>query len=769
MSLMEGGEAQFQQMKESGAIQRTTNRILAAVRALNFTVEYIVGLFTGLWQGLRLSDLANPPALFRRVIATFAQPVRRLVAFVIEIIKIVVEVILQIMQFPTDLIANILNRAMAAWDRIKRDPIGFLKNLLRAIKQGFVQFFDNIVDHLLFGLTGWLMSELRDAGVPALTDFSLRGVISWVLQVLNISMEAIWQKLAAHPRIGPERVARLRGLISRAEGIWTFIRDVQERGITAIWEKIQEQLSNLWDTILDSVKNWIMREIVEKITVRLLSMLDPTGIMAVINSAIALYRAIQSFIRYLRQILEVVNSFVEGLAEIAAGNIAVAANFLEGTMRRAMPIVIGFLANQVGLSGIGRRIGEMIMRVRTMVDEALTWLVNKAVDTGFALFERLLAAGRSAVGAIAGWLGIRKQFTLANGETHEIYMEGTESSPQVMVASTNPRSVEAMVRARRAFTPAPTPAQNGFLTQALAKKGQLDSFIAANRTSTAGGGSSTASLQSGIGTRLDGIKQDLVQGDAIPAATTLPLTNITYSTDGGKGKTVIARPLSRLPGNTRGSRPPGGNPNIPLGWQHVLVIDGPHPTNWVRAHLVNEQLHGPGEAWNLVPGTQLLNSQMRDGAEKWAKDEIAKDELIHYKAEVTGWHTISGNALAADYFPSNITVTYGYLVNPAKGKTQETTLTANYSQGPPPPTAAAPTGPPNINTMSRDALRLMFAGVGSVDTIFTVRNGLPNRSFRDLAHMYLRLRDAYNNSAQFNSTFWPLISGKYNFENAFTF
>jgi phage-related protein len=390
MSLMEGGEQQFQQMKESGAIDRTTNRIMAAVRRLNFTVEYIVGLFTGLWRSFHLSDLADPIGVFRRIIGTFAQPVRRLVAFVIEIIKIVVEVILQIMQFPTDLIANILARAMAAWERIKRDPIGFLKNLLRAIKQGFVQFFDNILDHLLYGLTGWLMSELRDAGVPELTDFSLRGVISWVLQVLGISMEAVWQKLAQHPRIGPEKVARIRRVINTLEGIWTFIKDVQERGIAAIWDKIQEQLSNLWNTILDAVKNWIMEQIVNRIVARLLSMLDPTGIMAVINSAIALYRAIQSFIRYLRQILEVVNSFVTGLADIANGNITTAANYLEQTMRRAMPVVIGFLANQVGLSGIGHRVGEMIVRARQLVDEAMTWLVNKAVDTAFNLLDRLL-------------------------------------------------------------------------------------------------------------------------------------------------------------------------------------------------------------------------------------------------------------------------------------------------------------------------------------------------------------------------------------------
>ncbi|HOZ78814.1 MAG TPA: DUF4157 domain-containing protein, partial [Ferruginibacter sp.] len=392
-SLMEGGEEQYNQLKESGAIDRTVAKITAAVTRLNMTPQAIVQLFIGLWNSFSIHDLADPIAAFQRIIDRFGEPIGRLINFVIEIVKIVVEAILIVMNFPFDLINNIIRRAMAAMDRIKRDPVAFLKNLLRAIKQGFIQFFDNILTHLLNGVVGWLMSELRDANIPALTDFSLRGVIGWVLQVLGISMEAIWAKLAAHPRIGPQRVARIRSMISSLDGIWTFIKDVQERGMAAIWDKIQEQLTNLWDTVIDAVKNWITEQIVNRVVARLLSMLDPTGIMAVVNSAIAIYSAIQSFIRYLREILEVINSFVNGVADIAEGNVTTAANYLERTMGRAMPIVIGFLANQVGLSGVGRRVGEMIERVREMVDNALTWLVNRAVDTGMNLLDRLMGRG----------------------------------------------------------------------------------------------------------------------------------------------------------------------------------------------------------------------------------------------------------------------------------------------------------------------------------------------------------------------------------------
>lgn len=435
-SLMEGGEEQYNQLKESGAIDRTVAKINAAVRRLNMTPAAIVQLFIDLWNSFSISDLMDPIGCFRRILDQFGAPIGRLIAFIVEIVKIVVEAILIVMNFPFDLINNIITRAMAAFQRIKEDPVGFLKNLLRAIKQGFIQFFDNILQHLITGLTGWLMSELRDAGVPELTDFSLRGVIAWVLEVLGISMERIWEKLAAHPRIGPQRVARIRGMINTLEGIWTFIRDVQERGMAAIWDKIQEQLSNLWNTILDAVKNWVMEQIINRMVTRLLSMLDPTGIMAVVNSAIAIYSAIQSFIRYLREMLEVVNSFVNGVADIAEGNVTTAANYMERTMSRAMPVVIGFLANQVGLSGIGRRVGEMIVRAREMVDEALTWLVNRAVDTGMSLLDRAMAMGRTAVNAVMGWLGLRRPFTMENGEDHTLSLSRRGGTVQLIIEST---------------------------------------------------------------------------------------------------------------------------------------------------------------------------------------------------------------------------------------------------------------------------------------------------------------------------------------------
>ncbi len=630
MSLMDGGEEQFQQMKESGAIDRTTNRIHAAVRRLGFTVPYIVGLFTGLWNRLRLSDLANPIALFRRVIQTFAAPVRRLVAFVGEIVRIVVEVILQIMQFPVDLVSSIISGAMAAWDRIKRAPVNFLINLLRAIKQGFVQFFDHILDHLLFGLTGWLMAELRDAGVPQLTDLSLRGVISWVLQVLGISMEAIWQKLAAHPRIGPERVAKIRGVIGRLEGIWTFIRDVQQRGIAAIWEKIQEQLSQLWDTVLDAIRSWVMEKIIASVTAKLLSMLDPTGIMAVINSVIAMYRAVQSFIRYLRQILEVINSFVQGIAGIAAGNIAVAANYLENTMRRAMPVVIGFLANQVGLGGIGHRIAEIIGRVRAMVDRALTWLVNKAVDTGFALMERAIAMGRSAANAVVGWasrlLGIEKRFNAEDGSSHRLFFRNEGSTPVLML---NPTvvSFESWINSIQVGNDAGKAAKKA---RAIAKAREIDTEKNKNVT----GVDEEEEQEALLRTKLDELSKltgPLFAG-AKPPCSKDPATGLTFGglRAGFYGTRMDATHLTNI------QMPTGSVPDVTHHNSFRILNQrrNQRGSYYILGHLLNHNLGGTGRDWmNLTPLTREANSAHERIAESRVKTAVAAGNIVHYTVE----------------------------------------------------------------------------------------------------------------------------------------
>jgi hypothetical protein len=614
MMLSEGGEEQFNKMKESG--------------------------FT--W-----TDLLVPVMAFVKIINTFKGPILRLIAFIITVVVALFEVILRMMGFPVDLVFKLIDNIRKAWAMIKANPTGFLLNLLRAIKQGFMQFFDNILTHLWNGLKAWLKQELEDGGVPMPTDFTAMGIIKWLLVILDVTMEKIWKKLET--RIGKEKVDKIRNLIAKAEAIYdkaneamAFIEDVRQRGMEAIVDKIKEKLSNIWDMVLGAIQSFIMDQIIKKVTAKLLSMLDPTGIMAVINSAIALYKAIQSFFKYLEKILTIINSFVEGIIEICAGNITTAANFLERSLGNGIPIVIGFLANQVGLDLSGR-IREVLATVREKVDEGLDFLIDKLV--GFV--EKLVAKVKQAKDAILGWLGFKKPFTTDDGKSHSIYLEGDDESPSVMVAST-PKTIEAMGAERKIVLEDDKKKNKTNPTKVAAITKQLDALDEAMKLKKAvapllkkygqavkKSANDASDLKDKINVKLDAMSAKLAIAGIDKTGANAVKTEVKMTPTGTGTSTVVeALPLTKIPGNTSGSQPQ----TKPAGWNNIPKSLDPG-SNWVGAHILNHQLHGPGVVNNMVCGTKETNNNMKTEVENKAKGEVFNnpDKQYFFKGTIDYW------------------------------------------------------------------------------------------------------------------------------------
>ena len=109
MMLSEGGEEQFNKMKESGAIDRATAKIDAAIETLGFTWNYVKGLFISLWNSFGWKDLLVPVLAFAKIINTFYDPVLRLIRFVITVVVALFEVILRMMGFPVDLVFKLID------------------------------------------------------------------------------------------------------------------------------------------------------------------------------------------------------------------------------------------------------------------------------------------------------------------------------------------------------------------------------------------------------------------------------------------------------------------------------------------------------------------------------------------------------------------------------------------------------------------------------------------------------------------------------------
>jgi hypothetical protein len=512
---------------------------------------------------------------------------------------------LDLIGLPAQLVAGILAKAATAIGQILRDPIGFLLNLLRAIRDGFARFFTNVLTHLMNGVAGWLFGRLGEAGLTPPTELSLRGILGFVMQILDITVERVLERLAL--RIGPDRVARIRQVLRFATGVWEFVRILVEEGPGGLWRALQQRLANLWDLVLNSVIGWISTRVIAVVTQRLLALLDPTGIMAVINSAIVLYRAVESFVQYLREMLEIVSRVLDGVVGLASGAIEQAAGFLENAMARALPVAIGFLANQVGLGDLSARIREFVEGVRERVNAGLDWLIDRAIRLGRSFLD-LLQRGAAAVGrgirAIREWWRARSPFRARDGTEHSLAIQGRGATARVMVQS-DPQTYAQFIAGR------PSSADK---TQALTIAAQLDAAIAAasrdpNAATPQEADQAAASHATDIQRLLDELAN--VTARIMPADATGPTTPPIYGGEvQGYGSVVTVARLTRQ-GLPRGSPPSESLPGT--SWNVLRLRRKGGSSFYVRGHLLNDNIGGPGTTWsNLTPLTQDANNRSRE-------------------------------------------------------------------------------------------------------------------------------------------------------------
>ncbi|WP_208115584.1 eCIS core domain-containing protein [Labedaea rhizosphaerae] len=454
ITLMPNGEATYNQLAESGVIADAAGRITAAMTRLGISWDMVTGTFHAVWDMLTLNDLLAPAAAFERVLAKVGEPLGRILEFVTEVVKVVIELILKLMNFPSDLVGSIINNAMAAIEDIKKDPVAFLQNMLQALKAGFTGFFDEILQFLMSGLASWLFRGLGPLGITAPPDFTLKSILDLVLQVLGVTVDTLWQKLGK--KIGPEKAAKLRAGVGALGEAWAFIKDVQEGGVAAVWHHLVDKLTGLWDMLLQTAEQWIMTQIIEKVTAKLISMLDPTGVMAVVNSFIAFFKAIQSAIDYLRDILQIVNEYVTTFAQVAAGNVAPGAEKIKQGLGHAVPVAIGFLANQVGLGNVPEKVVEIIGGLRQLIDEALDWLFDKAFELGGAALNALGLGGDKAAEPAQAQpaIDLHVHFDI-EGHDHQIFVD---PKGELMVASepqpvTNLEHLRTLLGQYRALPP----------------------------------------------------------------------------------------------------------------------------------------------------------------------------------------------------------------------------------------------------------------------------------------------------------------------------
>lgn len=437
-------------------VHRFVRRMLGALIAVAETVADLAGRFSGLVLGplwrliprcIRdpLVDFITDQILAR--IPLFSQLVAipniwsRLVSTALSIIRSLFvdgnlarglwrffSAMLELIGLPPDLVLSILTKALAVAGDILRNPVSFLLNLLAALRDGFAAFMSNALSHLFNGVSGWLFAQASRAGLTPPADLGLGEIFRFVVDVLGLGIDFVVARLA---RISQPVADMVRRGVAIAEQGLEWLTALATDGPVALWRWLRAELGGLWNTMLTTVAQWVNVQVVTTVIRRLLTSLEPTGIGAVVNGIITLYRAIQSAVEYLEPMLRIAKSVLDGIAQIARGVIAGAAAFVEGAMARSVPIVVGFLANQVGLGTLGERLRETVSSLRERIAAA----VDALFERGRALIARIGATVSNAVGAVRAWWNQRRNVDLGDGERHTLSFERRGNRTSLMLAS----------------------------------------------------------------------------------------------------------------------------------------------------------------------------------------------------------------------------------------------------------------------------------------------------------------------------------------------
>ncbi|CAA9197840.1 eCIS core domain-containing protein [Flavobacterium collinsii] len=226
----------------------------------------------------------------------------------------------------------------------------------------------------------------------------------------------------------------------------------------------------------------------------------------------------------------------------------------------------------------------------------------------------------------------------------------------------------------------------------------------ANAYETGGGNQPIRAAYENIRTNLTNIATDLGIVGVLEHHIELPISHVEFETD-TKGRSYMLRaaPLTKIPGNTRGSTPT----NDPMGWSNI-PLNQRSAGQWVRAHLLNHRLHGPGTVQNLFPGTRDMNlrdmeSQVEDPAKEAVWDN---NQILYYNVDVS-----YGNTGVFEDIPDIVVMSFG----PYNVETREkgaAIKSKRFTQSP--PSAVAQT---TINRSSSNALNQKAISEGGADGI----------------------------------------------------
>jgi hypothetical protein len=362
--------------------------------------------------------------------------------------------VLRVFNLPPDLLATVAAKAMAAWDTISKKPLDFLKNTVRSLGRGFALLWKNFGSHLKFGLEGWLFGGLKEKNIsPPASWTDPKELFFFVLEVLGLSVDHVFDLLKQ--RFPPERVEALRKWYGRIGRVVDWINKTIDvnKSPAENTKGLIDQAKDFGTSILTSIATWVTTKVGEELAILAASAAASAGLSEVLDVARRIYKALVTAKRWARQLLDMANNTLDNIMEIAGGAVEKVGTKFEGILHRGMPMVIGFLADQVGLGGIGEEMRTIVDKLRGGVDKGILWLIDK-VKAALAAVVGAVKAGAVALGLIPDKIinterGSHRMFVAPVGGRPMLKMQSAEMTAGefLRVAEAEP-SIPAAQKAR---------------------------------------------------------------------------------------------------------------------------------------------------------------------------------------------------------------------------------------------------------------------------------------------------------------------------------
>jgi hypothetical protein len=215
---------------------------------------------------------------------------------------------------------------------------------------------------------GWLLGELASAGITLPKSLDFKGILDLVMQIMGLTYNAI-----------RSRAVKLVGepTVKKIEQVAEVFKVLITEGPAGLWKWIVDKVDNLVDTVLGGIKDLVITKVITAGITWLISMLNPAS--AFVKACKMIYDVIMFFVERGSQIMSLVNAIIDSVAAIASGAIGAAANWVEQSLAKALPVAISFLASLLGLGGLSDKIRKIIEQVQKPVGKAVDFVINGVV------------------------------------------------------------------------------------------------------------------------------------------------------------------------------------------------------------------------------------------------------------------------------------------------------------------------------------------------------------------------------------------------------